>query len=97
MKNKRAWRSTLLLLLMVCFMGLVCLAQAQEQLESSTKSTKSQAMTQTPSGPQPEIKFDREDLTYDMGNIQQMGKGEIIIKFKNIGKAELKIHQVKAG
>lgn len=46
------------------------------------------------SGPQPRIEF--EETTYDWGTVYQNSKVTHIFKFKNVGKADLTVSNVKS-
>jgi len=97
MKREKMLFHLLLIMLLVSFSLFCGLTQSQEKNQAPSITTTTVKPDTSPEGPQPQIKFDREDLTYDMGDIPAMGKGEVTIKFKNVGKAELKIESVKAG
>lgn len=82
------------------------IAMAQDQTMTQNKETKAEAKnvekvdkpdSEKSTESQPKIQFDRDDLTYDVGDIEQMNKGTVTIKFKNTGKADLVISKVKAG
>ncbi|MBN2382421.1 DUF1573 domain-containing protein [bacterium] len=88
MKGQR----TLLFSLLLCLIGFCVIMSAVVLAQEKGE----QAAPAKTGGAQPKISFERADLTYDLGTIPQMGQGEISIKFKNVGQADLKIHEIKS-
>jgi hypothetical protein len=75
-------------------MAVMAADQAPQTVKQGEVTT---APDQVTTGPQPEIKFEKPDLIYDLGTASQGAKAETVIKFKNIGKGNLKIESAKGG
>ncbi|MFC1853509.1 hypothetical protein ACFL27_25240 [candidate division CSSED10-310 bacterium] len=102
MKIKRIFITLGFAALLICGVSLLfcqeSISQVKHQAPAFQKTQKTDHLKTTDtSGPPSEIKFDRDDLTYDFGTVAQMSTTEQVIKFKNIGQGTLRIFKVKPG
>lgn len=85
-------------ILLSTFLFISIISFAQNRTDNTIMETMESSTTiQNSQGAFPKIKFDRDDLTYDIGNIEQSNEGSVTIKFENVGNADLQITKVKAG
>ena len=95
----RTFALVIILVIGVAAIYLVASNAGNKVVPSVTEGDKTDSEGKTvakpaPTGPQPRIQF--EELVYDWGKVYQNQKVPHVFKFKNVGKADLVIENVKS-